>query len=134
MTKSADYGAEEAYSDGGMSDSQSEPNAGDESDFDDGLGSENESNFLALRPATTDAYVFVANPDRNTVTRISVPSLEVLTVEVGVDPSLVETSADYSRAVTFNRGSDSVSVIAADSLDCVLACYSTSRHFYPQQG
>ena len=119
MTKSADYGAEESYSDGGMSDSQSEPNAGDESDFDDGLGSENESNFLALRPATTDAYVFVANPDRNTVTRISVPSLEVLTVEVGVDPSLVETSADYSRAVTFNRGSDSVSVIAADSLDVV---------------
>lgn len=91
----------------------------DQSDgsFDDGLGSESESDFMSLRPATTDSYVFVANPDRNTVTRISVPSLEVITVEVGVEPSLVETSADYTRAVTFNKGSDSVSVIDADTLE-----------------
>jgi len=88
-----------------------------ESDFDDGLGSEEESDFLALRPATTDAYVFVANPDRNTVTRISVPSLEVMTVEVGVDPSIVETSSDYTRAITFNKGSDSISVIDSATLD-----------------
>jgi DNA-binding beta-propeller fold protein YncE len=116
--KSSDYGADESWEE--PSSPQSEDNdGGSEADFDDGLGSEDEGNFLALRPATTDAYVFVANPDRNTVTRIEVPSLEVMTVEVGVDPSLVETSADYSRAVTFNRGSDTVSVIAAESLDVV---------------
>lgn len=95
-----------------------EDNMGEaDSDFDDGLGSETESDFMSLRPATTNAYVFVANPDRNTVTRISVPSLAVLTAEVGVEPSFVETSADYSRAVTFNKGSNSVSIIDADSLD-----------------
>jgi DNA-binding beta-propeller fold protein YncE len=95
------------------------PNADQESDseFDDGLGSEEESDFLALRPATTDAYVFVANPDRNTVTRISVPSLEVMTVEVGVEPLIVETSADYTRAITFNKGSNSISVINSETLE-----------------
>jgi len=96
-----------------------EPSNEQDGDFDDGLGSEAESDFMSLRPATTNAYVFVANPDRNTVTRISVPSLEVMTVEVGVEPSIVETSADYSRAVTFNKGSDSVSIVDADTLDVV---------------
>jgi hypothetical protein len=88
-----------------------------DADFDDGLGSENESDFMSLRPATTNSYVFVANPDRNTVTRISVPSLSVLTAEVGVEPSLVETSDDYSRAITFNKGSNSVSVIDSPKSD-----------------
>lgn len=86
-------------------------------DYDDGYGSESEESFLALRPATTNAYVFVANPDRNTVSRISVPSLEVLTTDVGVEPSIVETSADYTRAVTFNKGSNTISIIEAETLD-----------------
>lgn len=94
-----------------------EPNDDADGEFDDGLGSEDESDFLALRPATTNTYVFVANPDRNTVTRINVETLEVITVEVGVEPSIVETSRDYSRAVTFNKGSDSVSVIVSDTLE-----------------
>jgi len=114
---SADYSMDEAesWNDTGY---DNPPGSNDtEADFDDGLGSEEESDFLALRPATTDAYVFVANPDRNTVTRISVPSLEVITVEVGVEPSIVETSGDYSRAVTFNKGSDSISVIDSETLD-----------------
>jgi DNA-binding beta-propeller fold protein YncE len=91
--------------------------AGADGDYDDGYGSENEADVMALRPATTNTYVFVANPDRNTVTRIDVESLAVMTVEVGVEPSIVETSRDYTRAVTFNKGSDSVSVIAAETLE-----------------
>ena len=93
----------------------SEPSG--EAGYDDGYGSEAEGDFLSLMPATTNTYVFVANPDRNTVTRISVPSLDVMTVEVGVDPSLVETSSDYTRAVTFNKGSNDISIIDAESLD-----------------
>ena len=95
----------------------SEPSAEGEPNYDDGYGSEAEGDFLSLRPATTNTYVFVANPDRNTVTRISVPSLEVMTVEVGVEPSLVETSSDYTRAVTFNKGSNDISIIDAETLD-----------------
>ena len=70
-----------------MDDADVAAEAPNDGEFDDGYGSESEDSFLALRPATTDAYVFVANPDRNTVSRISVPSLEVLTTEVGVEPS-----------------------------------------------
>jgi DNA-binding beta-propeller fold protein YncE len=109
------YSPQEAsdYDDGYGSEAE-EPS---DTNYDDGYGSEAEGDFLSLRPATTNTYVFVANPDRNTVTRISVPSLEVMTVEVGVEPSLVETSADYTRAVTFNKGSNDISIIDAETLD-----------------
>ena len=83
---------------------------------DDGLGSETEQAGPMLAPATTNAYVFVANPDRNTVTRIEVATLNVMTAEVGVNPVLVETSSDYRVAVTFNQGSNSLSVIDSQSL------------------
>ena len=70
----------------------------DEADHDDGFGSEQEESLVSLMPATTNVYVFVANPDRNTVTRIDVETLQVITAEVGVEPTLVETASDYSRA------------------------------------
>ncbi len=100
-------------------DADGETNWADTGSVDDGWGSEDESDFLGLRPATTDAYVFVVNTERDTVTRISVPSLQVVTASVGVRPSVVVTTADYSRAVTFNEGSDDLSVIDTDTLDVV---------------
>ncbi len=75
-----------------------------------------EDDFLALHPAATNIHVFVANPARNTVTRVSVSDLSVITGEVGIDPQVVETTPDYQKAVTFNKGSDSVSVIDAATL------------------
>lgn len=77
---------------------------------------EEEDDFLRLAPAATDAYVFIANPDRDTVTRVSVPSLAALTAEVGSSPSVVATAADYSHAITLNEGSDDVSLIDADTM------------------
>lgn len=88
-----------------------------DSDADTDHGSEDEDAFPMLAPATTTSYVFVANPDRDTVTRISVPSLQVLTVEVGVHPEVVTTTSDYSRAVVFASGSDELDVIDADTLE-----------------
>jgi YVTN family beta-propeller protein len=85
-------------------------------DNDDGLGSEQEDDFLKLAPAVTDAYVFVANTTRGTVTRIAVPELTVVTVDVGTDPTVVTTTSDYSRAVVFNQGSDDISIIDAETL------------------
>jgi DNA-binding beta-propeller fold protein YncE len=82
---------------------------------DDDLGSETENDFLRLLPATTDKYVFVANPTRNTLTRVSVPSLDVITVDVGTNPDVVVTTQDYTRAVTFNTGSDDLTVINANN-------------------
>ncbi len=104
---------------GGWYDSE-EPNAApgdaDSDQDDDDLGSEEETSLLGLRPATTPAYVFVANADRDTITRIAVPALDVITTRVGVRPSMVATSADHTLAVTFNEGSDSISVIDAETL------------------
>ena len=92
-----------------------EPSDADESVEDD-LGSEEETSLLGLRPATTPAYVFIANADRDTVSRIAVPALDVITASVGVNPTMVATSADHTLAVTFNEGSDSISIIDAETL------------------
>jgi len=72
---------------------------------------------LLLSPAQTDIYVFIANPDRDTVTRVDVGTLRVDTTSVGSDPHVVLTTPDYGTAVVFNRGDDSVTVIDADTLD-----------------
>lgn len=78
---------------------------------------EEEDAYAALAPASTATYVFVANPDLGTVTRISVPSLAVLTAEVGTKPTVVATTADYSTAVVFNQGSDDLSVVDAETME-----------------
>jgi len=78
---------------------------------------EAEQNFLLLPPAQTDIYVFITNPDRNTVTRVNVRTLAVDTTPVGTDPQIVQTTPDYTTAVVFNRGDDSVTLLDADSLD-----------------
>jgi DNA-binding beta-propeller fold protein YncE len=89
--------------------------ADDDADVDE-YAPEEEDAYSVLPPATTDAFVFVANPDRNTVTRVSVADLSVITAEVGVDPHVVETTADYATAVSFNRGTDDISIIDSQTL------------------
>ena len=105
------YAMDEAGGDGGGG-----APMGDTASADDGYGSEDEDGFLGLAPAVTTAYVFVANPDLNTVTRISVPSLSVITTDVGVNPAVALTTEDYKTAVVFNQGSDDVSIIDAETL------------------
>ncbi len=105
------------YADSGATwEADSDADADADSDYDD-YEPEDEDDFRMLPPATTDAYVFVANPDRDTVTRVQVPSLEVITVEVGEDPQVAVTTSDYSRAVVFNQGSADVSILDAETLE-----------------
>ena len=61
-------------------------------------------------------YVFVANPDRNTLSRINVQTLSVLTTEVGELPAVVLSTPDETKAVVFNKGSDSVSVVDSTTM------------------
>jgi DNA-binding beta-propeller fold protein YncE len=108
-----------AYSDSGYNSSEDgdwDGDGGGGSDDGDDWEPEEEDDFLALRPAPTDAYVFVANPARDTVTRVSVPSLSVITTQVGNEPHVIATTSDYTKAVSFNRGSDTISIIDAGSL------------------
>ncbi len=77
---------------------------------------EQEEDELLLSPAQTDIHVFVANPDRNTVSRVNVFTLEVATTATGADPRLVLTTADFTKAVVLNRGDDSMTVLDAETL------------------
>ncbi len=117
----ADYAlssAKGAYDEsGGASSTWGSDAPSDENDTGSEPPPEEEDDFLKLAPAATDAYVFVANPSRDTVSRISVPSLEVITVEVGDNPTAVETTSDYLRAVTLNEADDSLTIIEAESLE-----------------
>ena len=47
------------YGDTGYYATPEDSNAESDEGFDDGLGSETESDFMSLRPATTDAYVLL---------------------------------------------------------------------------
>ena len=78
---------------------------------------EQENDFLRLRPAATESYIFVVNSARNTVSRIAVPELDVRTVEVGVNPKVVIATPDNERAVVFNEGTDDVTIIDADTME-----------------
>jgi DNA-binding beta-propeller fold protein YncE len=89
---------------------------GDDDDSTATTTGEEEEDLLRLPPAQTDVYVFVANPERDTVTRVEVRSLAVDTTPVGQDPRLVVTTADRQTAVVFNRGDASVSILDADTL------------------
>ncbi|MFH1467851.1 MAG: hypothetical protein ABIO70_25930, partial [Pseudomonadota bacterium] len=50
----------------GASDWDADADSDADSDSDTDYGSETEDDFLMLAPATTDAYVFIANPERDT--------------------------------------------------------------------
>ena len=90
---------------------------GNQSPQDTGNGtSENEGDFLALKPSQTDVYVFVANPDRDTVTRVNVFTKEVRTAAVGSNPTAVLTTPDYATCVVFDQGDDAVTILDAPSL------------------
>lgn len=80
-------------------------------------GGEQEDDFLALPPAQTEDYVFVANPARNTVSRVRVATLEVITTPVGADPRVAVVTPDQAQAVIFNRADDSVSLLDVETLD-----------------
>ena len=113
---STDYGYDSGgqYGDSGYN---YEADTDTDTDADSDPPSEDESDYLKLAPAATDKYVFVANPDRDTLTRIAVAELEVKTVEVGRIPSAVQTTADYRLAVTLDEGDDAVSIVHAETLE-----------------
>jgi len=82
----------------------------------DGLPPEDEVDRLALKPALTDVFVFIAAPERDTVTRVNVQTLEVKTIAVGDRPTVVETLPDQRRAVVLNQGDDSVTILDGTAL------------------
>lgn len=75
-----------------------------------------EDDPLALAPAQSDVHIFIANPDRNTVTRVNALTREVTTTAVGAHPTRVAVTGDYQHAVVFNRDDATVSILDASTL------------------
>lgn len=78
---------------------------------------EQEESRVFRPPAQTPRYVLVANPDRDTLTRVTVEDLQVITTEVGSNPTIVRTTADHARAVVLNEGDDTISVVVPETME-----------------
>ena len=114
--------------DAGQTMAPSDEDAAGEADAWDDYEPEIEDDLLALKPATTPEYVFVANPDRNTVTRISVPGLAVVTAEVDLNPVAIAVTPDNQTAVSFNMDSNTLSIIDAETLEIQTVAVRAGRN------
>lgn len=84
----------------------------DGSDPEPTLPPEQEDSFYRARPANTDRYVFVVNPDRDTVSKINAGSRAVYTLPVGAHPTQVEVGySNPDKAVVLNEGESTLSII-----------------------
>jgi len=119
----ADDDDDSGWGDSAWGDDDDATNA-DPGDGDDGAGDdddgeepppEEEDDFLATEPRATDVYVFIANPERDTVSKVHAESRSIETIDVGDNPTMVLVSSDYTRAVAFNEGEDTVSIIDVDT-------------------
>jgi DNA-binding beta-propeller fold protein YncE len=97
-------------------DATGSPAPGEPDDGETSLPPEEEGDRRMLPPAQTDVYVFVANPERDTVTRVNVRTLDVDTTAVGTRPEIVAATSDFRTAVVFNDGDDSVTILDAATL------------------
>lgn len=79
---------------------------------DGGSEPEEEADFRLQPPAASRSYVYVANTTLNAVARIDSLTLQIRTIEVGFEPTIVRTTPAGDRAIVLNEGSDDVSIVA----------------------
>ena len=72
---------------------------------------EPEERFNLQRPQPSRNYVFVANTDLDTVARIDGDTLEIKSIEVGDEPTVVRTWQGNNVAAVLNEGSSDVSIL-----------------------
>ncbi len=90
---------------------------GDDDDGDDDdvlptLPPEVPDSFYRTKPAGGDLYVFVVNPDNDTVSKINASTQAVYTIGVGTHPTQVVVGPDDPRkALVLNEGDATISII-----------------------
>lgn len=113
-----EYWGDDDASDDDGDDDMGDDDAGDDDAADDDTGPpEDENDFFSVPPSASDVFVFIANPNRDTVSKVHVVTRQIESIEVGDEPRMVLVTADYDRAVVFNDGDDTVSVIDIQSND-----------------
>lgn len=76
------------------------------------LPPEQEDAFYRTAPAASDRYVFVVNPDRDTLSKINATTRAVYTLPVGLHPTQVSVgSLNPNRAVVLNEADASLSIV-----------------------
>ena len=99
-------------------DATGDDDTGDDDTGDDDTGPpEEEDDFVSVAPSAADVFVFIANPNRDSVSKVHVLTRQITALEVGDEPIQVDVTDDYDTAVVFNDGEDSVSVIDVDTDD-----------------
>ena len=74
---------------------------------------EEEIQFAFQAPRSSRNFVFVANSSLDSVAKIDAETLEIVSIEVGDRPTIVQTHRGENLAVVLNEGSDEVTVIRA---------------------
>jgi hypothetical protein len=90
-------------------------NGGFNNGSNNGFEPEPEERFNFQAPQPSRNYVFVANTALDTVARIDGDTLEIVSVEVGDEPTVVRAWAESDVAAVLNEGSDDVSIIHSGS-------------------
>ncbi len=107
-----DWGDDDAADDDAGDDDMGD----DDTSADDDTGPpEDENDFISVPPSASDVFVFIANPTRDTVSKVHVVTRQIDSIPVGDEPRMVLVTEDYGRAVVFNDGDDTVSVIDVDA-------------------
>ena len=106
----ADFGSAEPTPTPAGEDYYPTPEPGDEGE--PTLPPEQEDAFYRAMPAASDAYVFVVNPERDTLSKINATTRAVYTLPVGLHPTQVEVGAKNSnKAVVLNEADASLSIV-----------------------
>jgi DNA-binding beta-propeller fold protein YncE len=103
---------------GGGQDSNPEPNPSPEPDSNPEPFIPEEEDAIAFQaPRSSRNFIFVANSNLDTVAKIDGDTLEIVSVEVGDRPTVVQTNRSENLAVVLNEGSDEMTVIRAGNGD-----------------
>lgn len=98
-------------------DTDTDTDADSDTDYDDGYDAEEELAYIKLEPVVVGGHVFVANPDRSSLTRISIADLAVVTEDIGPEPAIMVGAEAQGRVVILDTVEDAIQLITADSLE-----------------
>ena len=76
-----------------------------------------EERFEFQAPRSSQNFIFVANSTLDSVSKINASTLEIISVETGDRPTLIDTHRGENLAVVLNEGSNELTIIRAGDND-----------------
>jgi DNA-binding beta-propeller fold protein YncE len=91
--------------------------AGANNGANNGFVPEVEERFDFQAPRSSQNFIFVANSTLDTVSKINASTLEIVSIETGDRPTLIDTNRSENLACVLNEGSDELTIIRAGDGD-----------------